>query len=52
MDEEEAVGLEVDDSGSDSAPEVSGEEGRGEAWQRIGQYSQENFQSAKQHGET
>ena len=31
MDDVEALGLEVDDSGPDSAPEVSGDEGRGEA---------------------
>jgi hypothetical protein len=31
IDDEEALGLEVDDSGPDSAPEVSGEEGRAEA---------------------
>jgi hypothetical protein len=38
MDEEEALGLEADDSGPDSAPEVRGEEGRGEAWKIGGQY--------------
>lgn len=31
MDEDEPPALEVGDSGPDSAPEVSGEEGRGEA---------------------
>lgn len=33
MDDEEAPGLEGDDSAPDSAPEVRGDEGRGEAWQ-------------------
>jgi hypothetical protein len=31
MDDEEALGLEAEDSGPDSAPEVRGEAGRGEA---------------------
>lgn len=41
-DEEDVFGLDVDDSGPDSGPEVNGEEGRGEALKRICQLACNN----------